>query len=120
MRLCLSLITVLVLALTPAAMAIQIQIEGPQDSLDGPPLINHCTLRKAIANANVDSAPYPQCQAGSGHDEIIFYFPGTITFALPGAGEDDALTGDLDITDDLTIIGHPDGTVIDGATFDRI
>lgn len=123
MRLRLSLVPVLVLVLgtiAPAALGVQIQVEGLQDSLAGAPTINHCTLRKAIINANTDSAVYPQCQAGSGHDEIVFNLPGTITFALAGIGEEGGATGDLDITGDLTIIGHPDGTTIDADQLDRI
>jgi hypothetical protein len=116
----LSLCSVLVLVLAPAAFGVQIQVEGLQDSLAGAPSMNLCTLRKAVVNANQDAAVYPQCQAGSGHDEIVFNLPGTITFALAGFMEDGGLTGDLDITDDLTIIGHPDGTVIDAAALDRI
>lgn len=121
MRLRLSLVPVLVLVLlAPAALAVQIQVEGLQDSLAGAPTINHCTLRKAIVNANHDAAIYPQCQAGSGHDEIVFNLPGTVTFALAGINEDGGVTGDLDITDDLTIIGHPGGTTIDANLLDRI
>lgn len=111
---------VLLLFVSLPALAVEMQVEGLQDSLDGAPLINHCTLRKAIINANVDSAPYPQCQAGSGDDSIVFNLPGTITFAYPGANEDAGLTGDLDITHSLTITGHPDGTVIDAASLDRV
>jgi len=111
---------VLMLFVCLPAMAVEMQVEGLQDSLDGAPTINHCTLRKAIINANVDSAPYPQCQAGSGLDEIVFNLPGTITFAYPGIMEDGGVTGDLDITSSLTITGHPDGTVIDAASLDRV
>ena len=81
----------------PAARAVEIQVEGPQDSLLGPPEdfnINHCTLRKAVNNANDNLATYPQCQAGE--------------------------TGDLDVTDDLIITGHPDGTTIDANDLDRV
>ena len=108
----------IVLALS--AHAIEIQIEGPQDSLLGAPTINHCTLRKAIINANTDTAAYPQCQAGSGADEIVFNFPGAITTAIAGINEDDAATGDYDIKQSLTITGHPDGTILDGADLDRL
>jgi len=111
---------VLMLFVCLPAMAVEMQIEGLQDSLLGAPTINHCTLRKAIINANDDAATYPQCQAGSGADEIVFNLPGTITFAYPGIMEDAAVTGDLDITSSLTITGHPDGTVIDAATLDRV
>jgi hypothetical protein len=101
-----------------AAHAAIIEVEGPQDSLDGPPLINHCTLRKAIINANTDSAAYPQCAAGSGLDTIVFLSPMTISLTRAGISEEDALTGDLDITQSVIIEGS--GTTIDGAGLDRI
>ena len=106
----------------PQARANNLEVEGPQDILAQPPapLSNHCTLRKAILNANANSGPYPQCANGSGADTITFLFSGTVTLSLTGAGEDAGLTGDLDITDDLTIIGHPDGTTIDAADIDRV
>ena len=119
MRLPTRLAVVFLLFATPL-FAANLEVEGPQDSLAGAPTINHCTLRKAIIHANTDSGPYPQCINGSGADVITFLFPGTVTFALAGAGEDAALTGDLDITSDVTIVGHPDGTIIDGADLDRI
>ena len=106
-----------------SAFAVEIQVEGLQDSIAQPPedfSMNHCTLRKAIINANDDLATIPQCQAGSGADTIVFNIPGTITFARAGINEDNARTGDFDIKGSLTIIGHPDGTTIDGADLDRI
>ncbi|MET0646463.1 MAG: cadherin-like domain-containing protein [Pyrinomonadaceae bacterium] len=109
----------------PAARAVEIQVEILIDSLAQPPapLSNVCTLRKAVNNANDNLATYPQCQAGEGGgvvDSIVFNVPGTITFALAGANEDGGETGDLDVTDDLIITGHPDGTTIDAADLDRI
>ena len=97
-----------------------LEVEGPQDSLAGAPTINHCTLRKAIINANTDTAAYPQCAAGSGTDTIVFLVPMTITFTIAGAGEDAALTGDLDVTSDIIIQGIAGGTVIDGGDLDRV
>src|SRR5438876_11552524 len=109
-----SLALVLALPLSAAVL----QVEGPQDSLDGPPLINHCTLRKAVINANTDTAAFPQCLAGSGLDTITFNFPMTVTFALSGIGEDAGFTGDLDVTHDLIIDGG--GSIIDGNLLDRV
>src|SRR6266542_6391624 len=105
----------------PIAHATNLEVEGPQDSLLGAPTINHCTLRKAIINSNTDTAAYPQCAAGSGVDDITFltYF-NTITFAYAGAGEDAALTGDLDITASVNITGPDSGMTIDAAALDRI
>lgn len=103
---------------SPAGAAV-IDVEGPQDSLAGAPTINHCTLRKAIINANDNAATYPQCPAGSGIDEIrIPAF--TITFALAGISEEFGLTGDLDIRESVIITGDAAGTVINGAAMDRI
>lgn len=110
-------------ALAPAARAVEIQVEILIDSLAQPPapLSNACTLRKAVNNANDNLATYPQCQGGDhGNDTIVFNLPGTVTFTLAGISEDGGETGDLDITDSLTIVGHPDGTVIDAADLDRI
>jgi hypothetical protein len=125
LRRCLFLISFVAgaLAFAPPARAVEIQVEGLQDLLSQPPapLSNHCTLRKAINNANDNTATYPQCQAGEvGNDTIVFNLPGTITFALAGTNEEGGETGDLDITDSITIIGHPDGTTIDAADLDRI
>jgi hypothetical protein len=71
-------------------------------------LSNVCTLRKAVNNASDNAATYPQCQAGEGGgivDTIAFNMPGTITFSLGGPPEDGGESGDLDVTDNLTIIG---------------
>lgn len=109
----------------PSALAIEIQVEILIDSLAQPPapLSNVCTLRKAVNNASDNAATYPQCQAGEGGgivDTIVFNLPGTITFSLGGLPEDGGESGDLDVTDDLTIIGHPDGTTIDAADLGRV
>ena len=113
-------LAVALFALTTPLLAVTMQVEGLQDSLAGAPTINHCTLRKAVINSNTDTAAYPQCQSGGGADIIEFVLPGTLTFALTGVMEDAALTGDLDITSDITIIGHPGGTTIDAVDLDRI
>ena len=107
-----------VLLLSNSLSATELVVEGPQDSLAGAPAINHCTLRKAIINANNDAATYPQCAAGSGIDTIVFLSPMTVTFALAGISENGGLTGDLDITESVIIDGG--GSTIDGAGLDRI
>ena len=71
-----------------------------------------CTLRAAIQEAN----------ALAGADTILLQ---AATYQLQRAGTDDnALNGDLDITDDVTIIGvSAAGTVLDGngsVTHDRV
>jgi CSLREA domain-containing protein/uncharacterized repeat protein (TIGR02543 family) len=70
----------------------------------------HCTLRAAIMEAN----------ALPGADTITLP-PGTYTLTIPGAGEDAAATGDLDITGDLTINGAGAlFTTINGNSIDRV
>ena len=73
------------------------------------------SLRQAIIDAN----------ANPGTDTITFVGSGTYLLTIAGAGEDAAATGDLDITEDLIIIGNGAGnTVIDasgfGGTPDRV
>jgi hypothetical protein len=69
-----------------------------------------CTLRAAIQETN----------ALPGADEI--FVPGAVyTITIPGAGEDCAASGDLDITDDLTIRGAgAQATIVDGGALDRV
>ena len=68
-----------------------------------------CSLRDAVLAAN--AAPGP---------DFIVLGAGTYSLSLAGAGEDLAATGDLDITDDLAIVGRDAaGTVIDADKIDR-
>ena len=53
--------------------------------------------------------------------ETIFLPAGAFTITIGGSGEDLAATGDLDITDDVTITGAGTGlTFIDGGALDRV
>jgi hypothetical protein len=71
-------------------------------------LSGDCSLRAAIMEAN----------ASPGDDEIQLS-GATYTLSLAGAGEDDGLTGDLDITDSLSIIGTGT-TTVDADSIDRV
>jgi CSLREA domain-containing protein len=63
-----------------------------------------CTLRAAVMETN----------ALAGADEV-FLPSGTYVLSLSGTGEDASATGDLDVLDDLTLIGAgPSVTTIDG------
>src|SRR3989344_2882469 len=63
-----------------------------------------CSLREAVGAAN----------ATAGADTVSIP-AGTYTLSIAGAGEDTNTTGDLDITDDLTINGAGNtATIIDG------
>ena len=87
--------------------------------IDAIALGDGCSLREAILGANGDLG-INECTGGSGADTIELTV-GTYTLAIVGAGEDDATTGDLDITDDLTIRGAgTEVTIIDGAGLDRV
>ncbi|MGA9333047.1 MAG: CSLREA domain-containing protein, partial [Rudaea sp.] len=72
---------------------------------------NFCTLRAAVQTAN----------AHAGADTIVLP-GGTYVLSLHGAGEDAAASGDLDITDSVTIQAQTAGVVpvIDGDGADRI
>ncbi len=68
-----------------------------------------CTLRGAIQEAN----------ALAGNDTIIL--PSGIYFLTRFGADDNANSGDLDITDNLRLIGAgADSTMVDGALLDRI
>lgn len=74
--------------------------------------VDDCSLREAILAANAN-AGWPE--------SIHFALDGDFRIGRAGTGEDLAATGDLDITDDLTIVGNnPERTIIDGAGFDRV
>lgn len=69
-----------------------------------------CSLREAViaANATVE------------HDTIVVP-AGTYVLSLIGTDEDAAATGDLDLIEDVSIIGNPTGgTIIDGNLSDRL
>jgi CSLREA domain-containing protein len=78
-----------------------------------------CSLREAIRAANSDTA-VDACLAGSGADTIILP-AGIYTLTIGGIVEYEAATGDLNITDDLTLIGAgASTTIVDGGALDRV
>ncbi len=69
-----------------------------------------CTLRAAIQEVD----------AGAGGD-IIVLPAGSYVLGIPGAGEDAAATGDLDVTKSVTIRGAGSAsTIVDAAGLDRV
>ena len=103
----------------PTGTTIQVNTFTDELNVDPPDFNGKCSLREAITAANKDIS-VDACPAGNGTDAIMLP-AGTYTLSLAGIDEDDAATGDLDITGDLRITGHgPDGTVIDGGSIDRV
>ncbi|KAA3661526.1 MAG: CSLREA domain-containing protein, partial [Chloroflexi bacterium] len=85
---------------------------------------SNCSLREAIIAANTNSA-YNGCAAGSGTDTIEFApslpQPFTILLTITGKNEDSSMSGDLDITDDLIVVGAGEtNSILDGNNSDRI
>jgi CSLREA domain-containing protein len=100
----------------PSAHAATIAVSTTADELNAD---GDCSLREAIRAANLDLA-VDGCPKGSGADTISLP-AGTYVLNLPGANENAALTGDLDITHDLTITGAGKAsTIIDGNSLDRV
>ncbi len=80
-----------------------------------------CSLREAVIAANSDSAgPGNDCTAGSGADTINV--PGGVyKLAIAKTGTDDATSGDLNITQPVTLAGAgAASTQVDGGGIDRV
>jgi len=87
---------------------------------------NQCSLREAVIAANTN-APVGGCAAGDPLpivDTIAFAnlpgSPDVFFLTIPGTGEDAAATGDLDITEDVNLVGSADTTIVDGGQVDRV
>ena len=79
------------------------------DEIDGECGVD-CSLRDAIILANTTTAP-----------DLITVGDGIYTLSIPGQNENACTTGDLDITEFLTIYGAgPDRTFIDADGLDRV
>lgn len=92
----------------PAACPETLTVTTNLDANDGACTADHCSLRDAVIAAN----------ACAGHQTIIVP-AGNYQLTLLGADEDAAATGDLDITDDVTLQGEGVPS-IDGVTQDRL
>ena len=83
-------------------------VTTPLDTLD--PNDGQLSLREAIIEANT--------QPG---DDTVTLGEGTFTLSIAGIDEDASATGDLDITDNLTLVGAgADRTIIDADSLDRV
>ncbi|MCH7720172.1 MAG: hypothetical protein IH988_04170, partial [Planctomycetes bacterium] len=98
----------LVLLGTPAQAWVEIDVTTTDDVLDAGDGV--VSLREAVIEANA--------LAG---DDTISVPAGTYTLSIAGTGENAAATGDLDITDNLTITGAGAcQTIIDANGIDRV
>ena len=83
----------------------------------------NCTLREAILAAN-SNAPVDGCLAGEpgpGTIDVVALPSGTYQLTLGPRGDDAAAHGDLDLTDDVDIVGSgADTTRIDADRLDRV
>jgi len=78
-----------------------------------------CSLREAIEAANTNTV-VDGCVQGC-RDDTIYVPAGTYTLTIPGGGEDNNQTGDLDILDNAYITGDGAGlTILDGNNLDRL
>lgn len=103
-----ALVTAAALAAAPACAAVY-TVTKTADTADGA-CNSDCSLREAILAAN----------ANHGSDFILLG-PGTYTLTLAGAGEDLGATGDLDVRDDVAIVGaSAETTILDGGQLDRV
>lgn len=106
----------LTLVNTSVARAATITVNTTADEVNSD---GDCSLREAIRAANLDQA-VDVCTAGNGADTITLP-TGNYILTIAGASENDALTGDLDIADDVTLLGsNPFNTTIDGNGLDRV
>ena len=100
----------------PAAYAATITVSTTADELNAD---SDCSLREAIVAANTDTA-VDACPAGSCADTINLP-AGNYVLSIAGMAEDATLTGDLDITQSLTISGAgPASTTVDANSLDRV
>ncbi len=97
-----------------SAFAITVTTTDDELNSDG-----DCSLREAVVAANTDT-PVDACPAGSGADTISLP-AGHYQLAIAGDTDSDGTTGDLDITDALTISGaHAVGTRVVGLSSDNV
>jgi CSLREA domain-containing protein len=105
------LLPLLLLAALPAQAA-TFTVTKTADTLDGA-CDRDCSLREAVAAANADDP--------LGGADVVVVPPGIYVLTRTGAGEDAGATGDLDLNDQMILVGAGAGhTVIDGHGFDRV
>jgi CSLREA domain-containing protein len=92
----------------PVCTASEIVVTRTEDVTSGVCEVESCSLRQAILAANACSG-----------NQVIRVPAGTYTLTRTGAGEDSSARGDLDITDDVQLIGSG-MPIVDGNNADRV
>jgi CSLREA domain-containing protein len=102
----------------PGALATTINVNTLPDELNSN---GNCSLREAVRAANTNVGA-DGCPAGSAAVVDTIVLQNGVSYGLSRVGEDEtAITGDLDITDDVILIGN--GATIDAngaTTLDRV
>jgi CSLREA domain-containing protein len=114
-----SLILLIVLALVaPVARAATITVNTTADEVNAD---GDCSLREAIIAANTNAA-VDACPAGSAvNTDTIIVPAGAYDLTLAGLNENNAQTGDLDLSSSLVIAGAGRAnTIIDANGLDRV
>ncbi len=94
----------------------QISVTTTDDELN---VDGDCSLREAVEAANTNG-PVDNCVDNSGNYDVISLDAQMYTLSILGFNEDANQTGDLDITEDVTIEGvGPWQTIINAADIDR-
>src|SRR5688572_1390796 len=111
MKRVLSVAALVLLAFAPALplQAAVFTVTKTADTLDGL-CDDDCSLREAVSAANLNLGT-----------DVIDLPAGIYLLSRVGAGEDANATGDLDVTDDLIVVGAGAGSsVLDGFSSDRV
>ena len=100
------------------ARASEIVVDTTEDEVNADSL---CSLREAIISAN-ENALLSACEQGSSSEiDGIVLAAERYVLDEPGVNEENAATGDLDITDDLRIFGAGvEETVVTAMSIDRV
>jgi uncharacterized repeat protein (TIGR01451 family)/CSLREA domain-containing protein len=80
-----------------------------------------CTLREAVITANTNTNHDVACTPVDEDFDRIVVPAGFYELEIPVTGEELSATGDLDITDDTTVVGDGvEETIVDGDQIDRV
>jgi CSLREA domain-containing protein len=102
-------VVLIALATTVPARAAVFTVTKTADTADGACSAD-CSLREAILAADAQNGP-----------DVIVLGPGIYTLTRGGSGEDLGATGDLDLRDDVSIVGASAvSTVVDAGHLDRV